>query len=68
MDITDIRNLGFHCFRLADDKEFICYPLDGATLEINAIVRHEDLGRIEDKADWLGLSGEVIFPVPAIKK
>src|SRR5262245_22982623 len=28
--------LGFHCFDLPDGKKFICYPLDGAMLEINS--------------------------------
>ena len=55
---------GFHSFEMPDGQEFIAsfYGDEGA--EIDVVERHQSLGPIEDKADWLGLTGEVSFPVP----
>ena len=39
------------------------YGDDGA--EIDVVERHQSLGRIEDKAGWVGVTGEVSFPVGA---
>jgi hypothetical protein len=60
---------GFRAFEMPDGQEFIAsfYGDDGFA-EIDVVERHESLGSIEDKADWLGLTGEVSFPVGATKK
>ena len=67
--MTDLPNGGFHSFEMPDGQEFIAwfYGDDGA--EIDVVERHESLGPICDTAaDWLGLTGEVVFPVGATKK
>ena len=64
----DLPDWGFHSFEMPDGQEFVAsfYGDEGA--EIDVVERHQSLGRIEDKVDWVGLKGEVSFPVPATKK
>ena len=64
----DLPNGGFHAFEMPDGQEFIAWFYGEDGVEIDAVGRHESLGRIEDKAEWLGLTGEVVLPVGATKK
>ena len=62
-EMTELPNGGFYAFQMPDGQEYIAwfYGDDGA--EIDVVERHESLGRIEDKVDWLGLTGDVLVPV-----
>ena len=61
----DLPSGGFHAFAMPDGCEFIAWFCGDDGVEIDAVGRHESLGRVEDKAEWLGLTGEVILPVGA---
>ena len=64
----DLPNGGFHAFEMPHGQEFIAWFYGDDGVEIDAVGRHESLCRIEDKAEWLGPTGEVILPVGATKK
>ena len=60
---------GFHTFEMPDGREFIAW-LHGeqGEVEIDLVAGHDSLGCIEDKAEWLGLTGEITVPVPYTTK
>jgi hypothetical protein len=64
----DLPSGGFHAFDMPNGSEFIAWFCGDDGVEIDVVTRHESLGRIEDKAEWLGLTGEVVLPVGATKK
>lgn len=60
---------GFHTFEMRDGLEFIAwFHGEQGEIEIDLVVRHDSLGCIEDKAEWLGLTGEITVPVPYTTK
>src|SRR5262245_2263912 len=68
--IDELPASGVHFFEMPDGAEFLIYVKGDPEhlAEIDAVARHESLGRIEDRAGWLGMTGEVTIPVGITKK
>jgi hypothetical protein len=64
----DLPPSGFHFFQMPDGQEYIALFDGPDAVEIDAVERHGSIGRIEDKAAWLGETGEITIPVPATKR
>jgi hypothetical protein len=64
----DLPESGFYWFEMPDGQGYIALFDGPGAVDIDAVRHHESVGRIEDRAEWLGETGEIAVPVPATRR